>query len=546
MKKFTKILSLVLCVAMMAGVLAGCGGNDTTKKNEDQTEFYIMGGMSPLSAGYDSNVVLNELQKNAGITIEWDTMSDSLSEQVNIRIAGEQLPDAFQGVGFSNYDISTYGTDGVFIDLTPYITPEIMPNLYKILEEHPDIKAAITMADGKIYGLPAAEQMGTAGIGLEEDYSIYTVPQFGMINKAWLDQLGLEVPTTLDELYVCLKAFQENDMSATYYGNAPGSTIPMSVGFDQWCWGQNVFYAGFGFTNWPNDVCNDLVLNPDGTVEFVSVRDGYRDAVSYFHNWYAEGLVDIEMFSQSTSQLIAKCSQGQVGVATWWYIEEVMGDKSGDYVFLPILEGPDGTYNVTVRTGGAVNSGNLNITSACGNPEALLKFYDQWYDGEIVMQLQYGPIGTFFTGQDESGMWLSITDAEAREKFGKSAGELKGVHEVYGPKLILSSYYNDYFYMEDRAIIRLEDLAYKFVEPYVTNMTTYPIDCVFTAEELEVIDRYRADFESAVSEQEALWLKEGGPSDEEWAEYCQMLVDSCGMNELLAIYQAAYDRYAGK
>ena len=545
MRKFTKILSLVLCFALMATLMAGCGSN-TVQKDENQTDFYIMGGMSALSAGYDSNVVLNQLAENAGITIEWDTMSDSLSEQVNIRIAGEQLPDAFQGVGFSNYDISTYGADGVFIDLTPYITPEIMPNLSKILEENPDIKAAITMADGKIYGLPAAEQMGTAGIGLEEDYSIYTVPQFAMINKAWLDELGLEVPTTLDELYDCLKAFQENDMSATYYGNAPGSTIPMSVGFDQWCWGQNVFYAGFGFTNWTNDVCNDLVLNDDGTVEFVSARDSYRDAVTYFHNWYAEGLIDIEMFSQSSSQYIAKCSQGQVGVATWWYIEEVMADKSGDYVFLPILEGPDGTYNVTVRTGGAVNSGNLNITSACGNPEALLKFYDQWYDGEIVMQLQYGPIGTFFTGQDENGMWLSITDEEAREKFNKSAGELKSVHEVYGPKLILSSYYNDYFYMEDRAITRLEDLAYQFVEPYVDSMTTYPIDCVFTAEELEIIDRYRADFESAVSEQEALWLKDGGPTDEEWQAYLDMLTDLCGMNELLEVYQNAYNRYVGK
>jgi putative aldouronate transport system substrate-binding protein len=545
MKKFTKILCLVLCLSLCASVLAACGPK-APEKDENQTDFYIMGGMSALSAGYDSNVVLNELAQNAGITIEWDTMSDSLSEQVNIRIAGEQLPDAFQGVGFSNYDISTYGADGVFIDLTPYINADVMPNLTKILEENPDIRAAITMSDGKIYGLPAAEQMGTGGIGLEEDYSIYTVPQFSMINKAWLDQLGLPVPTTLDELYTALKAFKDNDMSATYYGNAPGSTIPMSTGFDQWCWGQNVFYAGFGFTNWPNDVCNDLILNPDGNVEFVCVRDGYRDAVTYFNKWYAEGLMDIEMFSQSTSQLIAKCSQGQVGVATWWYIEEVMGDKSGDYVFLPILSGPDGTYNVTVRTGGAVNSGNLNVTSACGNPEALLKFYDQWYDGEVVMQLQYGPIGTFFTEQDDKGMWISITDEEAREKFGKSAGELKGVHEVYGPKLILSSYYNDYFYMEDRAIVRLQDLANSWVEPYVTSMATYPIDCVFTAEELEVIDRYRADFESAVSEQEALWLKEGGPSDEEWDAYCQMLTDSCGMEELLKVYQAAYDRYAGK
>ena len=544
MKRFTKILCLVLCLGMLVS-LAACGGKEAAK-DENQTDFYIMGGMSALSAGYDSNEVLNQLAENVGITIEWDTMSDSLSEQVNIRIAGEQLPDAFQGVGFSNYDISTYGADGVFIDLTPYINEEVMPNLTKILEENPDIRSAITMSDGKIYGLPSAEQMGTAGIGLEEDYSIYTIPQFGMINKAWLDELGLEVPTTLDELYVCLKAFQDNDMSHTYYGNAAGSTIPMSTGFDQWCWGQNVFYAGFGFTNWTNDICSDLVLNDDGTVEFVSVRDGYRDAVTYFHNWYAEGLMDVEMFSQSTSQLIAKCSQGQVGVATWWYIEEVMGDKSGDYVFLPILAGPDGDYNVTVRTGGAVNSGNLNITSACGNPAALLKFYDQWYNGEIVMQLQYGPIGTFFTEKDEKGMWVSITDAESREKYGKSAGELKGVHEVYGPKLILSSYYNDYFYMEDRAIIRLEDLAYEFVQPYVKSMTTYPIDCVFTAEELEVIDRYRADFESAVSEQEALWLKNGGPTDAEWEEYCKLLVDSCGMEELLKVYQAAYDRYAGK
>ena len=545
MKKFTKILCLVLCLGMMASLLAACGPK-AVEKDPNQTEFYIMGGMSALSAGYDGNEVLNQLAENVGITIEWDTMSDSLSEQVNIRIAGEQLPDAFQGVGFSNYDISTYGADGVFIDLTPYINEEIMPNLTKILEENPDIRSAITMSDGKIYGLPAAEQMGTGGIGLEEDYSIYTVPQFGMINKAWLDELGLEVPTTLDELHECLVAFKENDMSATYYGNAPGSTIPMSTGYDQWCWGQNVFYAGFGFTNWTNDICNDLVLNDDGTVDFVSTWDGYREAVTYFHDWYAEGLMDIEMFSQSTSQLIAKCSQGQVGVATWWYIEEVMGDKSSDYVFLPILEGPDGDYNVTVRTGGAVNSGNLNITSACGNPEALLRFYDQWYQGEIVMQLQYGPIGTFFTEQDENGMWVSITDEEAREKFGKSAGELKGVHEVYGPKLILSSYYNDYFYMEDRAITRLEDLAYKFVQPYVKSMTTYPIDCVFTAEELEIIDRYRADFESAVSEQEALWLKDGGPTDEEWEAYCQMLIDSCGMEELLKVYQAAYDRYAGK
>lgn len=546
---FKRITALAL-TAGMAASLCACGGKPSTPKaepgvantNTDQTNFEIVGGISALSGGYDNNEVLNKMQQDNGISIKWDCMSDSLSEQVNVRIAGGQLPDAFMGVGFNNYDLTTYGEDGTFIDLTPYLTEEYMPNLTKILEEHPEIRAAITMDDGCIYGLPSGEQMGTAGIGKEEDYSIFTIPQFSMINKAWLDELGLPVPTTLDELHAALKAFKDNDMSATYYGNPAGSTIPMSTGFDEWCWGQNIFYAGFGFTNWPNDVCNDLVLNKDGTVNFVSDDDNYRAAVTYFHDWFAEGLMDQEMFSQDTTQYMSKCSQGYVGVATWWYIEELMGDYSKDYVFLPVLTGPDGTSNVTVRTGGAINSGNLSVTSACESPANLLKFFDQWYAPETVMQLQYGPIGTYFTEQDADGRWLSITDEQSREQYGKSAGELKGQYEVYGPKLILSDYYNTTFKMEDRAIERLTDL-YDFWMPYVKDTTTYPVDCVFTAEELDTIDMYRVEFENAVSEQEALWIKEGGPSDADWEAYKSKL-QSCGADKLLEVYQNAYNRYA--
>jgi putative aldouronate transport system substrate-binding protein len=546
-----KVVSCSVIAGMMVSMTA-CGGGSSTASNSEpgvanddtsQTEFSIIGGMSALSKGYDDNEVLNQMMENAGISIEWNTMSDSLSEQVNVRIAGGQLPDAFMAVGFSNYDLTNYGSDGTFIDLTPYLTEEYMPNLAKILEEHPSIKSAITMSDGGIYGLPAGEQMGTAGIGADEDYSIYTIPQFSMINKAWLDALGLEVPTTLDELHTALQAFKDNDMSATYYGNAAGSTIPMSTGFDQWCWGQNIFYAGFGFTNWPNDVCNDLVLNDDGTVDFVCASDNYREALTYFHEWYAEGLMDVEMFSQSDTQLISKCSQGYVGVSTWWYIEELMGDYASDYVFLPILDGPDGTHNVTVRTGGGTNSGNLSITSACESPANLLKFFDQWYDPENVMQLQYGPIGVYFTEQDENGVWESITEEEAQATYGKGAGELKSEYEVYGPKLILSDYYSTTFKMEDRAIERLTDL-YEYWMPYVTSTTTYPVDCVYTEEELDIIDQYKSDFESTVAEQEGLWIKEGGPTDDEWASYLDTLTNNCGMEKLQEVYQSAYDRYA--
>ena len=532
-----KVVSLFLAAMMLLGLASFASA--------EQTEFNVLSGISALSGGYDNNPVLNDLQAQAGIKITWDCWSDSLSEVVGTRISGNAASknpiDAFQACGFSNFDLMRYGAAGTFIDLTPYINPEIMPNLSAILEKHPEIRAAITMNDGKIYGLPAGEQMGTAGIGREKDYSIFSIPQFAMINKAWLDDLGLAVPTTLEELHDVLAAFKENDMSAKYYGNDAGSTIPMSTGFDQWCWGQNVFYAGFGFTNWINDVCMDLTVNADGVVNFVCDDDNYRAAITYFHDWYADGLMDLEMFSQDTNQLIAKVSGGRVGVTTWWEIPEITGPHAADYVYLPILTGPDGASNVTLRTGGATNSGQLSITAQCKDPARLLAFYDLWYQGDIVMQLQYGPIGVWFTGQDEKGMWLSITDEESREKFNKSSGELKSQNEVAGPKLILSEYYNEYFYMEDRAMDRLAD-TYDYFFQFVKDFSFYPQDCVFTETELDDIDFYRADFERAVAEYEAKWIKEGGPSDADWEAYKSFL-NRCGMSDLLNIYQTVYDRY---
>ena len=540
MKKF---LSLLLAAVMLLALFTGVASADTNT-DTSQTEFHVVSGISALSPGYNDNPVLNEMMANAGIKINWETMSDSLAEQVGIRITGGDLPDAFQAVGFSNYDLARYGRGGTFIDLAPYVTdPEIMPNLSAILEKYPKIKAAITQDDGGIYGLPSAEMMGTAAVGAEEDFSIHSIQQFSMINKAWLDDLGLAVPETVEELKTALQAFKDNDMAHKMYGADPGSTIPMSFGFDEWCWGQNIFYAPFGLTNW-SDVCMDLRLTKDGEVVFDCVSDEYRNAITYYHDWYAEGLIDVEVFSHDANQYLAKGAQGYLGVATWWEINEMMASHAEDYVYLPPLKGPDGTCTVYIKSAGsAVSSGMLSITSDCKSPINLLKFYDQWYTGENVMQLQYGPIGVYFNEEkDENGMYVSISDEEAREKFNKSAGELKSTYEVWGPKLILSEYYTNVFHMEARALQRLNDLE-NFWFKYVDDFTFYPVDCVFTQMELDDLDLYRADFESHVREQEALWLRDGGPSDAEWEAYKQDQGDTYGMGEMLQIYQDAYDRY---
>lgn len=112
---------------------------------------------------------------------------------------------------------------------------------------------------------------------------------------------------------------------------------------------------------------------------------------------------------------------------------------------------------------------------------------------------------------------------------------------MYGPKLILSDYYANTFEMEPRAVDRLTDL-YDYWMPFVKDTTAYPIDCVYTQDELDTIDKYRVDFENFVSEQEALWLRDGGITDESWNAYKEAL-NSYGLEELLQTYQSAYDRY---
>ena len=94
-----RFLYTVVLFALSALFMTACGGTKEDADNPEalntdnnQTEFEIMGGMSALSHGYTDNVVLNQLMEETGVKITWNTISDSVGEQVNIRIAGGELP----------------------------------------------------------------------------------------------------------------------------------------------------------------------------------------------------------------------------------------------------------------------------------------------------------------------------------------------------------------------------------------------------------------------------------------------------------------------
>ena len=538
MKQWRKWMAAGL-TAVMAVSTAACGstgGTDSASSGEEQTNFSIFAGISALSPDNSEKPLVQQMNEAMGVTIEWNCVSgDTLTEKKNLILnAGSDLPDALMAASLTDSELLTYGGNGLLIPLEDYINEETMPNLMKIVEKRPEMLATCTMPDGHIYGLPGISEMGfeyTDG----NTYYIGAIPQFTAINTDWLEAVGMEMPTTVDELHDVLVAFRDQDVN----GNGdPTDEIPLSFIFPEkngsWCAGLGTLLAPFGCT----DYQADHRAIEDGKVYYQAASEEYKNAIAYYHDWFEEGLIDIEIFSQDSSQYIAKGNgeDPRLGVFVWWEIPEVVGEERAEsYEYLPILEGPDGTYGVNLNEMGTTSHNSFSVTNACENPELLLKWVDQMYDPINSMQAIYGPIGVYWDEEPDENGCYSMREL----KEGETAGELKSKSELLGPTEQLTEDYGTYYYLEDRAQERLNDLE-TFWFNYVDSTEYYP-SVTYTADEIEVINDKLSDIKALTEEKVAHWLRDGG-IEEEWDQYLQDL-DNMGLQEVVGAWQAAYDRY---
>lgn len=538
MKQWRKWMAAGL-TAIMTVSTAACGstgGTDSASSGEEQTNFSIFAGISALSPDNSEKPLVQQMNEAMGVTIEWNCVSgDTLTEKKNLILnAGSDLPDALMAASLTDSELLTYGGNGLLIPLEDYINEETMPNLMKIVEKRPEMLATCTMPDGHIYGLPGISEMGfeyTDG----NTYYIGAIPQFTAINTDWLEAVGMEMPTTVDELHDVLVAFRDQDVN----GNGdPTDEIPLSFIFPEkngsWCAGLGTLLAPFGCT----DYQADHRAIEDGKVYYQAASEEYKNAIAYYHDWFEEGLIDIEIFSQDSSQYIAKGNgeDPRLGVFVWWEIPEVVGEERAEsYEYLPILEGPDGTYGVNLNEMGTTSHNSFSVTNACENPELLLKWVDQMYDPINSMQAIYGPIGVYWDEEPDENGCYSMREL----KEGETAGELKSKSELLGPTEQLTEDYGTYYYLEDRAQERLNDLE-SFWFNYVDSTEYYP-SVTYTADEIEVINDKLSDIKALTEEKVAHWLRDGG-IEEEWDQYLQDL-DNMGLQEVVGAWQAAYDRY---
>lgn len=193
--KLKKLTALVLASMMIASTATAVPVS--AAEDNEYSVFAILNGEYDLA----DNLTMQTTLEEAGLKFDFTSvMGADLAEKRNLLLASGDYPEIFMKSGFSMTDLNKYGSQGLFLPLEDLIR-EHAPNLTKVLDER-DAWKYLTSADGHIYSLPE--------IGRQEG-AVTTY----WINKRWMDNLGLEEPKNLDELYNVLKAFKEQDANAT-------------------------------------------------------------------------------------------------------------------------------------------------------------------------------------------------------------------------------------------------------------------------------------------------------------------------------------------
>lgn len=504
----------ILLYSTLVGVslyTTACGSSNEANedtKNDDQA-FTVANVRFPESSDtYLTKGAIPDATKLSGVDVQWDTYTSlEWPDKKGVVLGGGDLPDAFWGnTALTDSDIAN--NINSFISLEEYITPDIMPNLSKIFEEDPKMRAIVTNADGHIYTLPS-RMPGRAKVGNQL-----------FINQKWLDNLNLKMPETIDEFEKVLLAFAKEDADGDGDTN---NEIPLT---------------GLGYRMllpWGIDISSSPIswMNYDGEkVYYMATTDLYKETIAHMHELFKEKGIDQEFFTQDWTTLMSKYADVSVAGVLDSYNPLGIGEERGEYVSLPAITGLDGKKRVMMDQD-PYSRNQFEVTTACKNPEKLLKWVDQFYTEDLSIQLYYGPFGLCTEKNDDGTYKLLENDEDMLQDDFSLKNSMRDWAPQYGSEDL------------DQRIDMLDDQGdgYKHIitedlEPYLGHQ--YPM-LSYTEEEASELSNLTADIDSFVTSKQAEWVTNGGV-EKEWDSYLKQL-DQMGLDRFLEIQNTALARY---
>ena len=292
--------ALLAALLMATTLMAGCQAEEkpgNTPVIEDDTPY---NGELPLTkepaklrvmthSGFAANMpepnndllYYKETQKATGVEIEWDVVpNDSYTEVLQTKLAaGVDLPDIMNMYVGANV-VNAYEND-LFLPLDDLIEKYGYWTKKWFADGNEMYKDMWTMADGHIYSI--------------QDYVLPTYNQVvPLYNTKWLEKLGKEVPTTLEEFEELVYAMKGVDFN----GNGKDDEIILS--------GEINNYNTFGYT-WGlemHDGAYGFQTDDGKTVTCDYTDDRYREFLTFSNKLYQDGILDKELMSNTSTMMM--------------------------------------------------------------------------------------------------------------------------------------------------------------------------------------------------------------------------------------------------
>lgn len=529
-KTWTSIAALAICLA----VLVGCSVNDNaspegtgaqTPVREGENEGASANGDSIIKASaepatatifyFDPRIPftgdLPVPKKAAELTnVFLENVAPTGGEEpqaYNLMLAGGELPDI---ITYKIPELNTVALEGALRPLDDLIEQHA-PNLKRFLDERPDVRNAVKASDGNMYVVPfVMDGQGKEGWFIRQD---------------WLDALKLSVPTTVDEYYNVLKAFKEQDPN----GNKKKDEIPF--------FSRNVDIGVYGLLPlW--DAFHDFYLD-GATVHFGPYEPSYKDGMSNIAKWYREGLIDKEIFTrgnQARDELFANNTGGAVHdwFASTSNYNTSMASTVPGFSLLPIA--PPASVSgkaVEVTKRDTLNGYGWSISTNAEDAEMLIKYFDFWWTEEGRRLLNFGIEGQTYTMKDGKPAFT--------EEVLNQPSVVDYLISDFGAQVRIGAW-QDFTYEEQWANkIAVEGIKMYQDNGYIDPDFQLPV-LNFTQEEQNRLKEILPSIQTYVKETSQKWIMGGEPVEANFESYIGQL-EQMNMDEVLRIYQAAYDRY---
>jgi putative aldouronate transport system substrate-binding protein len=541
MKQKKVLVSMLAAAMLLMLALAGCSSNNGDNGNSPSSNSTNQAGGNHAGAedaaevafpldqqvtlkmvgiphqnvkkDYNEMSLFKQLEEQTKVRIDWELIpSDAAVEKMNLIFATNDLPDAFFGP-----DTTSAVTQDVTRQLIPLndLIDQYAPNFKAIMEADPTLAALITKEDGNIYHLPMMEESPPP-----------TLSDGVFINKKWLDELGLAVPTTIDEFYNVLKAFKEKDPNKN--GNA--DEIPISFIPNHHIQGPESLAAMFG-KRLPGHNTKKMIVD-DGEIVFAPMLEENKDFYVWINKLYKEGLIDKEIFTHDANVYRAKVQNGNVGIFFAWTENWAFGSDIPDYEPLLPLKGPNGDQGWNSRVIQVVEEA-FSITKANKHPELTMAWVDQFYGEEMSIGATEGTVGVVLTKEGDQYVRNPIP-----EGFDAVSFRYDNAPGYYVPRWITEERFRKI--QPDDSLKQKLSLV-DFYRPYTTEMDfRLP---AFNQADQERIEQWRTDVlaKNAFYLQAYAKMVTGDDPEAEWGKMVDGL-KKLGVEEVRDIYQTYYDK----